>query len=166
MSDDAVSGRTVTTLIDLLDQLTEPSEPAPVSMAPATVGWVVLAVLLAALLIWLVVFAMRRYRRNAYRREALALLTRAGDDGASVAAILRRTALAAYPRDRVASLSGAEWLAFLDRTGGGKTGFASGPGAALTAAPYRDGDRTIPGLGSLAARWVRRHKPARSGAAP
>lgn len=164
MSDEAISGRSVTTLIDLLDQLAEPAEPAPVSMMPETIGWAVLAALLVALVGWLVVRTVRRRRANAYRREALALLAGAGDDARAIAPILRRTALAAYPRERVASLSGAAWLAFLDRTGGGP-GFRSGPGEALVSAPYRDAERETPGLGALAARWVRRHGPVRDGEA-
>ena len=166
MSGDAVSGRSVTTLIDLLDRLAEPAEPAPVSMAPETVGWAVLAVLVAAMVLGLVVLAVRRRRANAYRRAALALVSQAGDDGPAIAAILRRTALATYPRARVASLSGTDWLAFLDRTGGARTDFRSGPGAALATAPYRKGDGAIPGVGALAARWARRHRSGRSGAAP
>lgn len=160
MSDEAISGRSVTTLIDLLDQLAEPAEPAPVSMMPETIGWAVLVALVG----WLVVRTVRRRRANAYRREALALLAGAGDDARAIAPILRRTALAAYPRERVASLSGAAWLAFLDRTGGGP-GFRSGPGKALVSAPYRDAERETPGLGALAAGWVRRHGPVRDGEA-
>ena len=165
MSDDATSGRTVTTLIDLLDQLAEPQEPVPVSMVPQTAGWVVLAVCLVLLILWLAVRAMRRRRANAYRREALALLTEAGDDPTAIAMILKRTALVAYPRARVAGLSGDAWVAFLDHTGGTAT-FGSGPGAALAVAPYSETDRDVPGLGAVAARWVRRHKPLRNGELP
>jgi Domain of unknown function (DUF4381) len=144
-------------LVDLLDRLAEPLEPAPVSMTPQTAGWTVLAVLLALVLAWLAWRWLQQWRANAYRRAALAELDAAGDDPAAVADILRRTALAAWPRDRVASLSGADWLRFLDATGGGG-GFVDGPGAVLASAPYRsDAAARAPGLGSLAARWVRRH---------
>jgi hypothetical protein len=144
-------------LVDLLDRLAEPLEPAPVSMAPQTAGWTVLTVVLALVLAWLAWRWVQRWRANAYRRAALAELDAAGDDPAAVADILRRTALVAWPRDRVASLSGADWLRFLDATGGG--GFLDGPGAALASAPYRsDAAAPAPGLGALAARWVRRHR--------
>ena len=166
MSDGASAAGAGTTLIDLLDRLAEPAEPPPVSLVPETIGWLLLAVLAAGLVFWFAVATVRRRRANAYRREALGLLSAAGDDGAAVAAILRRTALAAYPRERVASLAGAEWLAFLDRTGGEGAGFSSGPRACLAAAPYRDGDAAVPGLGAAAARWVRRHERARDGEAP
>lgn len=144
-----------TSLIDLIDRLVEPPAPPPVSLMPQTWGWVVLAVLLALLAAWLVWRAVGRWRDGAYRRAALAELDAAGDDPAAIAAILRRTALAAWPREEVASLSGEEWLAFLDSTGDG--GFAGGPGAALLAGPYRQ-TGPAPGLGDLAARWIRRHR--------
>ncbi|HMQ95081.1 MAG TPA: DUF4381 domain-containing protein [Amaricoccus sp.] len=145
-----------TTLIDLLHELVEPAEPPPVTMTPQTWGWAVLAVLLALALAWLAWRAWRRWRANAYRRAALAELAAAGDDPVAIAGILRRTALAAWPRERVASLTGRDWLAFLDATGGG--GFAGGPGAALAVAPYRDDAVPVPGLGEAAALWVRRHR--------
>jgi Domain of unknown function (DUF4381) len=144
------------TLIDLLNELVEPPEPPPVAMTPQTWGWAVLATLLAVALAWLAWQAWRRWRANAYRRAALVELAAAGDDPAKVAEILRRTALAAWPRERVASLTGRDWLVFLDATGG--IGFVDGPGAALAEAPYRGGEAPAPGLGEVAARWVRRHR--------
>jgi hypothetical protein len=151
------------TLIDLIDRLAEPAEPAPVSMMPQTVGWAVLGALAALVLTWLVVRAVRHWRADAYRRAALKALDGAGDDPAAVSEILRRAALVAYGRPRVASLHGAEWLAFLDRTGGG---FASGPGTALAVAPWRSDPAPVKGLGDVAARWVRRHRRPAEGAAP
>lgn len=151
-----------TTLIDLLDRLVEPPEPAPVPMTPQTWGWTVLAAALALALAWIAWRAWRRWRADAYRRAALAELAAAGDDPATIAGILRRTALAAWPRERVASLTGRDWLAFLDATGGGGS-FGEGPGALLAEAPYRADAAPRPGLGAIAAHWVRRH---RAGAGP
>lgn len=146
------------TLLDLIDRLAEPVEPAAVAMTPQTPGWAVLAVLLALLLGWLVWRFVRRWKADAYRRAALAELEGAGDDPAAIADILRRTALAAWPREQVAGLSGRDWLAFLDATGGG--GFCDGPGRLLAQAPYREDAGTAPGLHDLAVRWVRRHRAA------
>lgn len=148
--------RDVKNLVDLIDRLAEPGEPAPVSMVPATAGWTVLAVLLALAVLWLLWWGVRRWRANAYRRAALAELAAAGDDPAAITAILRRTALAAWPRTRVASLHGEEWLRFLDATARGG-GFVDGPGAVLAEAPYRS-TGPAPGLGDLAGSWVRRHR--------
>jgi len=61
-------------LIDLIDQLVESPEPAPVAMTPQTWGWAVLAALLALALAWIAWRAWRHWRANAYRRAALAAL--------------------------------------------------------------------------------------------
>jgi len=145
-------------LVDLIERLAEPPEPTPVSMAPQTAGWIVLAVLLAFIVAWLIWRALLRWRKNAYRRAALAELETAGDDPAAIAVILRRTALAAWPRQDVASLHGADWLHFLDTTSSG-AGFIDGPGSALVGAPYRSATAApVPDLGALAVRWVRCHR--------
>jgi hypothetical protein len=54
---------------------------------------------------------------------------------AAVSALLKRVALSRYPRTEVAALTGADWLAFLDRSGG-NGGFAKGPGRALADGAY------------------------------
>jgi Ca-activated chloride channel family protein len=145
-------------LVDLIGQLAEPAQPPAVSMVPQTVGWVVLAVIVLFLLTWLVWRGVRSWQTNAYRRIALAELQLAGDDPAAIAAILRRTALAAWPRTQVASLVGDDWLAFLDRSGG-EDEFSSAMGQAMLKAPYRPG-RTGPvaGLKKSAGCWIRRHR--------
>ncbi|MTH77060.1 DUF4381 domain-containing protein [Paracoccus aestuariivivens] len=145
-------------LIGLIEQLTDPVEPTPISMVPQTWGWaVVAAVLLLALAYGF--WRWRRHRRaNAYRRAALDLLAEAKDDPVRIAEILRRTALAAYPRSDVAGLAGQSWLAFLDHQVGGQA-FASGPGQVLASAPYRE-SRPDPALTHLAETWVRQHRRA------
>lgn len=152
-------------LVDLLGQLRGLTAPPPVSMFPATWAWAIAALVLAALLALAAVAWLRHRRGTAYRRAALAELRAlepaltAGDAGAlaRLATLLRRTALAAYPRRDVAALTGAEWLAFLARTGAD-----FGPaGPALAAAPYRapppfDGAA----LAEAARRWIRTHRDA------
>jgi hypothetical protein len=147
-------------LIGLIESLADPIPPPPVSLAPQTIGWAVAAALLVVLLAWCLWLWVRRRRANAYRRAALAELASAGDDPAAIARILRRTALAVWPRESVANLYGAEWLRFLDATGGnkGEGGFVSGPGAVLASAPYRRQAGAAPGLHGLAVRWIKRHR--------
>ncbi len=151
------------TLVGLIDQLGAIAEPAPVSMAPATPAWAVLALVLVAaaalgLLAWI-----RHRRATAYRRAALkelrALAPAIGQGDptalASLDILLRRTALAAFPRAEVASLTGPAWIAFLDRTGG-----ALAPhGPALTAAPYARTPPAFDGPAVLGAarHWLRHH---------
>lgn len=145
-------------LIDLLGQLAEPAAPPPVPLTPQTWGWAVLAALALALVIWLIARAVLRYRANAYRRAALAELEACGDDPAKVAAVLRRAALAAWPRDEVASLTGDAWVRFLHETGG----FAQEQGAVLRAAPWRPDPTPAPALRRAAEQWVRHHRVSRA----
>ena len=61
--------------------------------------------------------AWQGYRANAYRRAALFELA-TETDAAGIAEILKRTALATYPRSLAAKLTGATWSQWLEETGG------------------------------------------------
>lgn len=122
-----------------------------------------IAVLLVAITVGL--WRMMRHRyANRYRREALAELKQieradAAELPARLSLLVRRTALAAFPREQVAQLAGSAWLAFLDRTGG-VTEFSQGAGRRLASAPYAraeldDGQRSA--LVVLVRRWIRGH---------
>ncbi|MDK3073762.1 DUF4381 domain-containing protein [Sedimentitalea sp. JM2-8] len=142
-------------LVQLLDLLEPVPEPPPVSWMPQTAGWIWLGIALAALILAGLRLLILHRRATAYRRAGLAALAAAGDDPARIADILRRTALAGFPRAEVANLTGADWLRFLDRTMAGD-GFVSGPGRIVAEAPYR-ATAPDPALFRLAQRWVRRH---------
>lgn len=134
--------------------------PPPSPWWPPAPGWWILAaafLVAIAILGWM---AARRYRANAYRREALAALadiSPVATSAAEVSAILKRTALVAYPRTQVASLTGERWLAFLDRTGR-TDAFSRGPAAQLAqaafGAPLRDGAAAL----AASRRWVKQHR--------
>lgn len=115
--------------------------PDPVSWWPPAPGWYGVLLLLLTVTIGMGARAVRRWQRNAYRREALALLDELADrePGADwmvhLAAILKRTALSAFPREQVAALSGAAWLQFLDQTGR-TIAFSQGPGQLLADLTY------------------------------
>lgn len=142
-------------LVELLRLLEDAPEPLPIPLTPQTPGWIVLGAAALIALVVMVRWALRRHRAEAYRRAALRELVQAGDNPEAVASILRRTALAGFPRGDVAALAGTDWLAFLDRTFPGK-GFASGPGQVLASAPYRPHE-PAPGAARLAQDWVRHH---------
>lgn len=106
-----------------LRQMADIALPPPVSMMPATWGWAALMAAVALVLAAVLWHWLRRRARNRYRREALAELshlekaidTPAGRRHAlqSLPMLLKRTALAAWQRETVASLSGEGWSDFL-----------------------------------------------------
>lgn len=104
-----------------IEQLQELGLPAPVSYWPQTWGWaVVLGVVILAVLVlgarrWL------RWRRDAYRREALAHLSQL-EDLRELPELLKRVALSMplpiAEQQCIPTLSGADWQAFLQRHAG------------------------------------------------
>ncbi len=148
---------------DPLAALKDIHPPAAPSWWPPAPGWWVLALSLLALAGWLGWLLWRRHRRIARRRRILAQLDallagyrseRACDYVADVSELLKRAALTWYPRERVASLNGEEWLRFLDRHGGGDR-FRNGPGRVLGHGPYqRDCEVDADELAALARDWI------------
>jgi hypothetical protein len=110
-----------------LRSLKDIAVPQPVSWLPKTWGWLALALILLAAILLCGLLLYRRWRRNAYRREALRLLDEIAGDfrngqtraGASprLGELLKRTALAAWPRKTIAAVSGNEWVGFLSSHG-------------------------------------------------
>lgn len=138
--------------------------PPPVSLWPFAPGvWIILAGILLAVLV-ASVRAWRRHRANAYRGEALRELD-AAPDAAAILPLLKRAAIVAYGREQVASLSGAAFLALLDRTGG-TTAFTSGPARLLPNLVYAQGAtmtaEDVATASADARRWLRNHR-AREG---
>jgi hypothetical protein len=144
--------------------------PEPVSWWPPAPGWWLLAVLLVALTALLIQRITQRRRRLTPARTALAELAalratydRRPDDAAfarGISQLLRRFALARFPRREVAGLAGKEWLAFLDAHGGNGA-FCDGPGRALIEAPY--GARAtlrVESLMTLVAGWIEHNQEA------
>ncbi|QFY64081.1 DUF4381 domain-containing protein (plasmid) [Rhizobium grahamii] len=152
-----------------LRSLKDIAVPQPVSWIPQTWGWMALAlILLAAILLWALVL-YRRWRRNAYRREALRLLDEIADDfrrqqtrdgaGARLGELLKRTALAAWPRKTIAAMSGTDWIDFLSANQGSDIGESLK--SYLNDLEYRSGatpsaDATNDLLRD-ARRWIERH---------
>lgn len=146
-----------------LDALRGLHLPEPVSNAPQTTAWWILFALLGLLLLVVAALVVRRRRRNRYRRDALVRLDALGATGlAELPHLVKRVALDAWPREQVASLSGAPWLAFLDRSLGGGTAFREGPGRHLPTLAYGGpptlGERERQGLVALVRTWIRKHR--------
>lgn len=112
---------------DPLAQLRDIHLPEPIGWWPLAIGWYILIALglLSAIIIahWL----YKKHRHALPKKQALRLLNnyikqyeqeRNGTQtSARISELLRRVALVYFPRERVASLHGEEWLKFLDETG-------------------------------------------------
>lgn len=145
-------------LPELVDLLQPVPEPDLISMMPQTAGWLWIAAFLAGCLLIAARQAWRYWRTNAYRRAALRELQTASGDPAALAHLLRRTALNAYPRDAVASLHGTDWLAFLDKSYGGRD-FSNGAGTALNRLTYAEKPNSSDAeLKLLVERWIKTHR--------
>ncbi len=149
-------------------QLKDIHLPSNPSIWPLALGWWLLIAVLLVLVVWLFFvirksLLVRKHKRMLFNE--LAQLEQKLKDSpdkdliAETNILLRRIALAYYPEARVASLTGDDWLAFLDKSGNTQN-FSKGAGRILIDAPYRsgqlenyNGEEFI----SLIRNWVRRN---------
>lgn len=145
--------------------------PPPVSWFPQTWGWAVLALIVAVIAVILILHWLKRYRADRYRREALRELDAlkaqwnapSGDEDAvaALAVLLKRVALAAYPRREVAALTGAPWTEFLRNQTGGTLDPALA--AMLDDGEYRKAEKaatgtpSVPAIASGVRQWIEEH---------
>jgi Ca-activated chloride channel family protein len=143
--------------------------PIAVSFLPETwlsrAAILLLVVAIIAGLWW----CLHHRRVNRYRRAAIAELdlilrdpNAAQQPAATIdalALLVRRTALAVCPRERIVSLTGSEWLNFLDRSYDGRQ-FSQGPGRILGAPLYEHrqfAPADVGSLGDLVRQWIHKH---------
>lgn len=121
--------------------------PGALSAWPPAYGWWILAgfIILAAVAAWLVYLRRRHMRLSAIKlaRDELHRLVdhyRDRKDPVSLSRqlsiLLRRVSISLFPRVDVASLTGDEWLRFLDGQVADAP-FSRGEGRVLAEAPYR-----------------------------
>jgi hypothetical protein len=147
-----------------LTRLVDIAMPPPVPWWPPAPGWYVIGALALACLPPVIVTALSSYRRNAYRRAAIAELESVPRDKTApgaIAALLKRTAMAAVGRTAVAPLSGRDWLDWLNARLS-RPVFTAHAAEMLTVGLYRPGpapsQETIAELRQLACLWIRRHR--------
>ena len=147
-------------------EIVEVLAPESIGWYPATSGWkflLVLALLVLGRGAWRY---WRHWQRNRYRGAALAQLQRFRDEALApnvrlsrIAALLKATALQAYPRRDIASLSGDRWLEWLDASAEG-TIFSQSSHTLLLDALYRRDSppqaADIIRLQQESAAWIRR----------
>ncbi len=137
----------------------------PLWWPPAPGWWILFALIISIMaLVWWWYRRRQRIKRSAVNmaRQELELLQSkynthrdARQTIADLSILLRRLSISAYPRTETASLTGEEWLQFLDRPLT-DTPFTRGAGRILVEAPYRPEvkeEELIP-LIALCRRWI------------
>jgi Domain of unknown function (DUF4381) len=140
-----------------LDKLHDFYQPPPPSWRPQTIGWYVVFAIAGLLLLWFTVDLVRRWFANRYRREAMRELATTRPE--QLSELLKRTALSAFPREKVAALSGEAWLQFLDDSARNDL-FGHAPAnrleeLALRPATLTREDEAV--LRNAVVTWIRRH---------
>lgn len=115
--------------VDALAQLKDIQLPAPVGWWPLAPGWYCLMVLGFLLIVGSTVVIYRRHRNALPKKQALSLLKiytvqykqdrNAQLASARISELLKRVALAYFPRQQVASMHGQAWVTFLNQTAKG-----------------------------------------------
>ena len=123
--------------------------PETPSMWPPADGVWILAAVAAGILAVLFLIWRRSRAASAYRRAGLALLADARSSR-DLTVVLKRVALAAFPRPVVAPLHGAEWVGFLEST-------CSRARFALLDSSLPEVDAS-PEQRDLARTWIRHHR--------
>jgi len=141
-----------------LDNLHDFYQPPPPAWTPQTIGWYALFAIIGLLMIWVTIHFIRQWLRNRYRREALRELATASPNEFST--LLKRVALAAWPRTKVASLSGEAWLNFLSDASK-DAAFQQAPGNRIEEIALRTTTLSAEEakvLRQITANWIRRHR--------
>lgn len=99
--------------------------PAPIGWWPLAVGWQILMAFALVAISYAFYKIFWRWQNSRAKRMALKLLkiyeqeynqhNNSAEICAKISELLRRVALAYYPRDEVASLEGETWLIFLNK---------------------------------------------------
>lgn len=131
---------------NVLSQLRDIHLPPPVSIWPLAWGWYVLLIVLLLLGSCMLYWSYQRWNKLRRRQFILNELQRLEANWmdkqqrpetiGELSILLRRVALAIFPRQEVAGLNGDAWLQFLDRTANTQQ-FTQGEGRVLVTAPYQ-----------------------------
>jgi hypothetical protein len=158
-----------------LQNLNDIVTPAAVGWWPLASGWYLLLGVFSFALIWLAYRLINRWFANRYRRAALRellLLKQAAQSEEMRASslrqlpvLLKRTALSAYPRSDVASLSGNDWYQFLNSSLKEPV-FTASMSITLGNISYSSRDTSAidkhasEELIAASAQWMKHHRPA------
>lgn len=126
----------------LLEDFIETQAPEPISWMPQTMGWYVVLLFVMYFISKKAFRKYQKYKRNAYRREALHWLSSLTEKPSDkyihqLPQLLRNTAIKGYGRVAVASLTGVNWESWLDKQCV-KTNFSTDCSGLLNRVAYSD----------------------------
>ena len=142
-------------------------EPDAIGFSFQSPGWYILAGILFLVVVYFFILWARDYVKNAYRREALKNLSaiEAGigqhkekESLQDALVLLKIVAIQTFGREKVAPLSGSDWLGFLEERGK-DTPFLK-YSAAISASLYRSeepGKKEVENIMDLSKRWIITH---------
>jgi hypothetical protein len=129
--------------------------PEAIGWWPPAIGWWLLAILIPLLIVFLYWFYKRLTRKTAIKTAKKTLEAIKGNPSLDnkqklreLSMLIRRVAISVNPRTEVASLTGRQWLTFLDKSLAGAS-FSEGVGQLLADAPYRNTPPTEPEIAQL-----------------
>lgn len=138
--------------------------PQAIGWWPPAIGWWLLVIFIPLLIVCLCWFYKRLTRKtaiNTAKNNLAAIKKNSALDNYTklreVSMLIRRVAISVAPRTEAASLTGRQWLAFLDRSVTGAP-FSEGCGQLLATAPYRNtppAELEISQLISLCEDWLK-----------
>ena len=145
-----------------LENLHDVIAPSPVPFWPPAPGWYFLLGTFVCVLLFMMIRLIHHWQQQHYRREALTILEATSLSPSALATLLKRTALSVWSREKVASLTGSDWLSFLDEKG--KTqDFTKGIGTQLESAVYDSkiassiNEEELLKLQNLVRHWIKNH---------
>ena len=149
-----------------LDNLHDIIVPDAPGFFPPAPGWYILLLLFLALLFHLTLQAYKRYKAEAYRREALQEITTYSEPNReNVLALLslaKRTGITAYGREKIASLSDDAWWDFVEEHSEAtiNAAFREGVRSMLYDADFTLTDSMFERLHETVGVWIKSHREA------
>lgn len=150
--------------VNLINQLRDIHYPMPISIWPLALGWFLLIGFCLFLFALMLFIWKKNNKKNRLKKIVLKRLVELQnqqqhmhDVSEELSILLKRVALANYPRHEVAGLHGEAWLKFLDKSSMTKD-FSQGPGRLLIVSPYSAKSGPLPdALFHLLQSWVKKN---------
>ena len=143
--------------------------PDQVSFWPPQPGWYAVCIVLILVLVFLIIKIIQNKKRNAYRHSAILTIDNIPENTAieatimEINTILKACALKAFPRDKIANLSGKVWIEFLIKSSKNihfndihKKMLSIGPYQKISQTAYRPED--VSGFIAISKQWIKTHR--------